>query len=318
MKDVLIYGLVDPRTSELRYVGKTTRSLPKRLSGHIVRTNLTPKRHSSRWIAGVVKDGLAPEIFEIERVRAGDDWQAAEQFWIAYFRAIGADLTNLANGGEGVGGVRLSAERRRELSERFKGRVFDDEWRAKISAAKKGKAPKPLTPESQAKRLAAVAAAKARKAAARTHCRHGHELSPENTYRNGNKWSCRACKRESWRATSHLRPPSRLTKEERSERTRAGMRKPGVAEKLRQALVECWRNPDWRANQIAKRKGKPSKIAGENNTRAKLNWEKVADIRARCAAGEYRYVLAKEYGVCPAVVDRIIWNQTWKLERTPK
>lgn len=31
--------------------------------------------------------------------------------------------------------------------------------------------------------------------AAKTHCKHGHEFTPENTYRYGNKRQCRTCNR---------------------------------------------------------------------------------------------------------------------------
>lgn len=91
-----IYGLVDPRTEQIRYVGKTVEKLRRRLKSHIVARNL--KYPVNRWVKKLFDAGLRPDIFEIETVDAC--WQDAEQFWISYFRCVGADLLNLAPGGD--------------------------------------------------------------------------------------------------------------------------------------------------------------------------------------------------------------------------
>ena len=95
--NTIIYGLDDPETQQLRYVGKTTRNLSQRLRDH-----LKDKRrcHRVNWIKNLTVRGLQPGIFEIESVL---DRQAneAEKFWIAYFQYIGADLTNGTSGGTG-------------------------------------------------------------------------------------------------------------------------------------------------------------------------------------------------------------------------
>jgi len=101
MQKVRIYGLVDPRNDQLRYVGKTKHQLSRRLTQHMADARGQYKNyHSSNWMRSLLVKGLEPEIFLIESV-ARAEWEEAEQFWIAYFRYIGANLTNLTAGGEG-------------------------------------------------------------------------------------------------------------------------------------------------------------------------------------------------------------------------
>lgn len=110
-KPTHIYGLVDPITQQLRYIGKTVLKPERRLATHVWRAQTQPeRRHSMAWIASLVRSGSLPEVITIEVVPAGSDWVEAEQFWIAYFRSIGADLCNHTSGGESVPGLIRSKE----------------------------------------------------------------------------------------------------------------------------------------------------------------------------------------------------------------
>lgn len=110
-KPTFIYGLVDPLTHQLRYIGKTVLSPEKRLSVHLWRARAHPhKLHSMAWLISLGRAGAAPQVFVIEEIPAGQDWVEAEQFWIAYFRMIGADLCNHTLGGEGRHGQPRSPE----------------------------------------------------------------------------------------------------------------------------------------------------------------------------------------------------------------
>lgn len=91
-----IYALVDPRTQECRYVGKTNNTA-KRLIDH---TKDIKVNHKTKWVKSLLAAGVTPELVVLEEVGAA--WQDAECFWIAYMRSIGARLVNGTHGGEGV------------------------------------------------------------------------------------------------------------------------------------------------------------------------------------------------------------------------
>jgi hypothetical protein len=154
-KPTIIYGLVDPLTNELRYVGKTVKRLPKRLVDHIAAAKRSrTKRHCLAWIAGLLLNGRAPEIFALETVPAGECWIEAEQFWIAYWRFVGADLCNLTIGGEGAPGARKSAAERERISRFFSGPDSPNRGRPMPAATKdalrKARAQKEADPEWKA------------------------------------------------------------------------------------------------------------------------------------------------------------------------
>lgn len=114
-----IYGLIDPRNHQLRYVGKTVLTPARRLVTHRWQARKAKqKRHVLAWLSGLDADGVIPEIVEIERVPPLGDWEDAEQFWIAYFRFIGADLCNLTVGGDGAPGAKASEARKAKMRAR--------------------------------------------------------------------------------------------------------------------------------------------------------------------------------------------------------
>lgn len=232
-KPTLIYALIDPRDGSTRYVGKTIRGLATRLRAHLCRTNLTPKRHSSRWLKGLSDLGLKPSITLLEVVDLTGNWQERERFWIAYYREQGANLTNLTDGGEGVAGYEFPDERRKAHSRLMKGRIFDAEWKAKISAAKKGKKANPKTPEAKAKWAASYKATVVRRAVERTHCANGHPWIAENlTGVERGKPACLRCKSDYFKRTY---VPNPQTREQRAAALEVIRRQPGFTEKLSEA-----------------------------------------------------------------------------------
>lgn len=102
-----IYGLVDPRTGQIRYIGKTRRKLKYavkyRLNRHIADTLKEPLlTHKSRWIASLFREDLLPEAIVIDKVFcSAEELSALERKRIAEYKAKGADLTNATNGGDG-------------------------------------------------------------------------------------------------------------------------------------------------------------------------------------------------------------------------
>lgn len=89
-----IYGLVDPRTHYITYIGRTTQRLNIRLNQHI---DTSQRKRSQcarcKWIRSLLEEGLRPSIVVLDMVSVG---QAAESEgeWIAMYRAIGVDLLN--------------------------------------------------------------------------------------------------------------------------------------------------------------------------------------------------------------------------------
>lgn len=113
-----IYVLIDPRTDEIRYVGKTI-DIKRRFKNHC-RCEL--KRDKENWVRNLRAAGLRPRMQIIETVTDGT-WIQREQFWIAYYREKGCRLTNLTSGGNGSSGRRLSAASRAKISESAKSRI---------------------------------------------------------------------------------------------------------------------------------------------------------------------------------------------------
>lgn len=134
---VFIYGLVDPRDGQLRYVGKTKNSLRSRLLAHIsdVRRGRTYiPRH--KWLCDLLLAGESPEIVELDKVTS-DEWQEAEQFWIGYLRFVGLSLLNGTIGGDGAVGHKMSEEVKKKLSDGAIRRYQNPNERRRTGAAVK-------------------------------------------------------------------------------------------------------------------------------------------------------------------------------------
>jgi hypothetical protein len=146
----LIYGLVDPDTLELRYVGLTRVPTELRLRQHLNAAACCVKTHVYDWIRSL---SCAPSLVVLERDPL-DGLEAAEQRWIAEMRLSGARLTNMTDGGDGQSpGYSPTAE-----------------TCTKVSAAKRGCFNGPLSPEHRAKLSAALMG---------NQCAAGHTCSPE-------------------------------------------------------------------------------------------------------------------------------------------
>lgn len=123
-----IYTLSD-YYGRVRYVGITKLTLQQRLRDHL---KCSRRHHTYRdkWIQSL---GHPPIISLLE---VTDD-SHREVFWIAHFRAIGARLTNLTDGGDGISGYRHTIESREKMSVAGRGRKISAAARMNMSLARK-------------------------------------------------------------------------------------------------------------------------------------------------------------------------------------
>lgn len=116
----LIYGLFHPITGELRYIGQSTRGL-KQTKVYTRPYFANKKRYVASWIKSLNKQGLIPEIYIIEdNIKNKETLNELEIFYISYFKMIGCNLTNLAEGGHGNSGYKMSDEAKIKISEATK------------------------------------------------------------------------------------------------------------------------------------------------------------------------------------------------------
>lgn len=136
----LVYGLVDPRTRLVRYIGKSTTGM-KRPSQH-----RRPKPSNVTWCANWVRSlhdvGAQPEIIVLDEFEDAEALNRAERWWIAFGRACAWPLTNLTDGGDGTSGYTKSEATRSKISQSLRGHHVSESTKAKQRAAK-------LTPAEQ-------------------------------------------------------------------------------------------------------------------------------------------------------------------------
>lgn len=151
---LLIYGLTDPRTSAIRYVGKSTQGL-LRPRAHARRLD-GDDSHKGNWLRALQAAGIAYGIVVLERVADRGLLDEAERRWIAHGRLQGWPLTNILDGGDGAA---CAEETKAKLRAMNLGKRHTAAARAKMSAAHKGKPPgtagKPVTAATRAKQSAA-------------------------------------------------------------------------------------------------------------------------------------------------------------------
>lgn len=145
-----IYGLIDPESQQIRYIGKSIRPR-ERLRDHM---NEISNCHRSHWLRRLRARGQMPELVILEEIRGEWPWQEAERYWIARAKALGWPLVNNTNGGDGVEGLPIETRQRmakvwigrkhrpetlRKLREARRARSTSDETRKKMSLSQTGR-----------------------------------------------------------------------------------------------------------------------------------------------------------------------------------
>lgn len=101
MKTTFIYALCEPDNEDaVRYIGKSNN--PKqRLICHFRDARNGEETHKADWLRKLVNQGKKP-VIEILFEVLDKEWQRWERATIRFFKAVGADLVNGTDGGDGV------------------------------------------------------------------------------------------------------------------------------------------------------------------------------------------------------------------------
>lgn len=138
---IKIYTLSSTRNpNEIRYVGKTTQKLKRRLSQHLSSAKKYSEdsvysNYNYNWINHELRDGYKILINELESLsfKEHEDWKWFEQYWISQFKVWGFKLTNLTDGGDGNQNQVFTKEAIEKRAEKIRGKHRDKETRKKIS-----------------------------------------------------------------------------------------------------------------------------------------------------------------------------------------
>jgi hypothetical protein len=260
--------------ADYRYVGMTQIGAEARLRIHR-KTGRSPKLPSARWIKKHQALGEAIRVTVLEECTPENigDREAA---WIERLRSEGHDLLNVTEGGRGgLPGFTHTDEARAKMSAKLKGRTFDDEWRARLSAASSLQERRPVSEETREKlRVAMVRRGPmtAEQRAKQSAAMRGRKLSAEH--------------RAALSAGAKRRPPqSEETRRKRSETLRGHE----LSEETRRKIAAS------NSRTYAARRG------------LLITDEIVRDIRAAADSGTPIRELASRFA--------LPYNQTWRIAK---
>ena len=146
LRQCLIYGLIDPRTLLVRYVGRSTTGM-QRPENRRLPSFRRDNDFTRAWLSELTALGLRFEIAVLQYSTLASI-KNDEKWWIAFGRMCGWPLTNLAGGGEGSLSTHPST--RVKMSQNAKARMVSkpEAFAALIRSAH--------TPEANAKRSASM------------------------------------------------------------------------------------------------------------------------------------------------------------------
>lgn len=101
---LIVYGLVDPRTNDLRYIGRTGDPAIREYQHTKSQTaTITENTPVGEWIRRLRRMGHEPRFVEMESYETKQEMLIGEEFWIWYHRdEMGTDLLNVEDGGESI------------------------------------------------------------------------------------------------------------------------------------------------------------------------------------------------------------------------
>lgn len=129
VNEACIYALLEADGYDIRYMGKTIKSISDRLSRHLSTARRGIKSRVYNWIRAVE---LKVRIVTLEKCLIADV-DRLEKKWIAYYRSSGANLLNVSDGGNQCGGFSLTPEQRNKIRESNFRRFSDPAARERVS-----------------------------------------------------------------------------------------------------------------------------------------------------------------------------------------
>lgn len=133
----LVYALRDPRDGTIRYIGQSTRGIQRARASS--RAHVADGPRKAEWIRSLNEAGGSPEVVVLQECVDRKELDRVERRWIQHYRALCVGLTNMADGGPGIPGVRRSVETRAKQSAAARARGISSEQRARMNAARRGK-----------------------------------------------------------------------------------------------------------------------------------------------------------------------------------
>jgi hypothetical protein len=110
VKTTYIYGLIDPRDNQVKYVGKSNNPKTRLLSHR--RWWFDRHNPKGQWIKELKEHGLNPSCTILAEVPM-PEWETHEQLWISKMIAAGSPLLNSVAGGLHGERIRKQKNRRR-------------------------------------------------------------------------------------------------------------------------------------------------------------------------------------------------------------
>lgn len=133
-KNFIVYGLVDPRDGQIRYIGKSSYGMSRPLQHKAPHSLAKDKTYKGHWIRQLLSLGLVYSVVVLRNCTTNEESCQAEKEEIKKAKENGFQLTNLTDGGEGVCGRKVSEKQK----EKMRGRNVSESTRVKIRSAKGG------------------------------------------------------------------------------------------------------------------------------------------------------------------------------------
>lgn len=147
---VYIYGLVNPNTKEIVYIGQAKESIVSRIKSHYWKLNEV-KRGKRKWTKVFhYLDDLLPQRTDVEilKILHTDEQYSNPDFWESYFikkyRQINPNLLNETDGGSGGNTMKYKTEQERfeagqKISNKLKGKPKPEGFAEHLRAIRLGK-----------------------------------------------------------------------------------------------------------------------------------------------------------------------------------